>query len=93
MAVKLVNAYNLQNPVTQETVSAFGDLKDHWGEKFANTIVTLGISKGADNGWQPDRSITGAEVAQLVSKNAQLQGKVMNNLARKSKILNKFFYT
>ncbi len=30
------------------------NLKGHWGEKYASILIDLGISKGTDNGWQPD---------------------------------------
>lgn len=73
MAVMLVNAYNLQDQVKKEIPTKFKDLKGHWSERFANILITLSISKGTDNGWQTDRIITGAEVAQMVAQTDKLQ--------------------
>ncbi|MBD8077310.1 S-layer homology domain-containing protein [Bacillus thuringiensis] len=73
MAVMLVNAYHLQDQVKKEISTTFEDLKGHWGERFANTLIALNISKGTDNGWKPNRIITGAEVAQLVAQTDKLQ--------------------
>lgn len=68
MATMLVNAYKLQNKNTSNGQSKFEDLKGHWGEKFANTLIDLKISVGTDNGWQPNKFITRAEAAQLTAK-------------------------
>lgn len=68
MATMLVQAYQLEKKVHEELSTLFPDVKDHWGEKFINILVSMGISSGVDGGrWQPDRSITRAEAAQLVA--------------------------
>lgn len=68
MATMLVQAYQLEKKVHEELPTLFPDVKDHWGEKFINILVGMGISSGVDGRrWQPDRSITRAEAAQLVA--------------------------
>ncbi|MES5952196.1 S-layer homology domain-containing protein [Bacillus fungorum] len=68
MAAMLVQAYQLDKKVNNELPTLFTDVKDHWGEKFINILVSMGISSGVDGEhWQPDRSITRAEAAQLVA--------------------------
>lgn len=68
MAAMLVQAYQLDKKVNEELPTLFTDVKDHWGEKFINILVGMGISSGVDGEhWQPDRSITRAEAAQLVA--------------------------
>lgn len=68
MAAMLVQAYQLDKKVNEELPTLFADVKDHWGEKFINILVGMGISSGVDGEhWQPDRSITRAEAAQLVA--------------------------
>ncbi|HDR6311061.1 TPA: S-layer homology domain-containing protein [Bacillus cereus] len=68
MAAMLVQAYQLDKKVNNELPTLFKDVKDHWGEKFINILVSMGISGGVDaEHWQPDRSITRAEAAQLVA--------------------------
>ncbi|EJV74891.1 S-layer homology domain-containing protein [Bacillus cereus] len=73
MATMLVNAYNLKSTTDHNNQSIFGDLKGHWGEKYANILIDLKISNGTDNGWQPNRFITRAEAAQLTAKTDMLQ--------------------
>ncbi|MES5891909.1 MULTISPECIES: S-layer homology domain-containing protein [Bacillus cereus group] len=68
MATMLVQAYQLDLKVNGELPTLFNDVKDHWGEKFINILVELGISSGIDGTqWQPDKSITRAEAARLVA--------------------------
>ncbi|WP_235607879.1 S-layer homology domain-containing protein, partial [Bacillus cereus] len=68
MAAMLVQAYQLDKKINNELPTLFTDVKDHWGEKFINILVSMGISSGVDGEhWQPDRSITRAEAAQLVA--------------------------
>ncbi|MDZ5610473.1 N-acetylmuramoyl-L-alanine amidase [Bacillus pseudomycoides] len=87
MATMLVNAYKLQNINTNNGQSKFEDLKGHWGEKFANTLIDLKISVGTDNGWQPNRFITRAEAAQLTAKTDMLQYSPNNPLENKTIII------
>lgn len=87
MATMLVNAYKLQNINTSNRQSEFEDLKGHWGEKFANTLIDLKISIGTDNGWQPNRFITRAEAAQLTAKTDMLQYSPNNPLENKTIII------
>ncbi|EMA6344728.1 S-layer homology domain-containing protein [Bacillus cytotoxicus] len=65
MASMLVKAYELEAPNAE---TKFADLKDHWGAKYANVLVALGISNGTDNGWAPDKAVTRAEAAQFIAK-------------------------
>ena len=65
MASMLVNAYKLE---AANAETKFDDLKGHWGEKAANILVALEISKGTENGWAPDKAVTRAEAAQFVAK-------------------------
>ncbi|PGK35013.1 S-layer homology domain-containing protein [Bacillus thuringiensis] len=83
MATMLVNAYKLQNTIHDNGQSKFEDLKGHWGEKYANILIDLNISNGTDNGWQPNRSITRAEAAQLTAKTDMLQQNQNNGLEDK----------
>ncbi|TKI90067.1 S-layer homology domain-containing protein, partial [Bacillus cereus] len=83
MATMLVNAYKLQNTTHDNGQSKFEDLKGHWGEKYANILIDLNISNGTDNGWQPNRSITRAEAAQLTAKTDMLQQNQNNGLKDK----------
>ncbi|MGE6595110.1 S-layer homology domain-containing protein, partial [Bacillus proteolyticus] len=84
MATMLVQAYQLDSKVNGELPTLFNDVKDHWGEKFINILVELGISSGIDGKqWQPDKSITRAEAARLVavtdqSKNSEVKVKKVN---------------
>ncbi|OFD72144.1 amidase [Bacillus mycoides] len=84
MATMLVQAYQLDSKVNGELPTLFNDVKDHWGEKFINILVELGISSGIDGTqWQPDKSITRAEAARLVavtdkSKDSEVQAKKVN---------------
>ncbi len=87
MATILVNAYKLQNKNTSNGQSKFEDLKGHWGEKFANTLIDLKISVGTDHGWQPNRFITRAEAAQLTAKTDMLQYSQSNPLENKTIII------
>ncbi|PET32149.1 N-acetylmuramoyl-L-alanine amidase [Bacillus anthracis] len=87
MATMLVNAYKLQNKSTNNGQSKFEDLKEHWGEKFANILIDLKISVGTDNGWQPNRFITRAEAAQLTAKTDMLQYSQSNPLENKAIII------
>ncbi|WP_272514354.1 S-layer homology domain-containing protein [Bacillus cereus] len=83
MATMLVNAYKLQSTTHDNGQSKFEDLKGHWGEKYANILIDLNISNGTDNGWQPNRSITRAEAAQLTAKTDMLQQNQNNSLKEK----------
>ncbi|MEK0223355.1 S-layer homology domain-containing protein [Bacillus proteolyticus] len=84
MATMLVEAYQLDSKVNGELPTLFNDVKDHWGEKFINILVELGISSGIDGKqWQPDKSITRAEAARLVavtdqSKDSEVKVKKVN---------------
>ncbi|PEB51488.1 amidase [Bacillus pseudomycoides] len=68
MASMLVEAYQLNNKIIGDLPTQFNDLKEHWGEKLANTLVALGISKGTDDGWNPDGIVTRAEAAQFIAQ-------------------------
>ncbi|MED2199631.1 glucosaminidase domain-containing protein, partial [Bacillus thuringiensis] len=83
MATMLVNAYKLQGTANNNDQGKFEDLKGHWGEKYANILIDLNISNGTDNGWQPNRSITRAEAAQLTAKTDMLQQNQNNGLKDK----------
>ncbi|MEI5887859.1 S-layer homology domain-containing protein [Bacillus albus] len=90
MATMLVNAYKLQSPAKSEKKIIFKDLKGHWGEKYASILIDLGISKGTDNGWQPDKLVTRVEAAQLTAKADALQNRGGGSLnSSKEKISNK----
>ncbi|MFK4334594.1 uncharacterized protein YvpB [Bacillus sp. RC240] len=84
MATMLVQAYQLDSKVNGELPTLFNDVKDHWGEKFINILVELGISSGIDGTqWQPDKSISRAEAARLVavtdqSKDSEVKVKKVN---------------
>ncbi len=82
MATMLVNAYKLQG-TANDNGQKFEDLKGHWGEKYANILIDLKISNGTDNGWQPNRSISRAEAAQLTAKTDMLQQNQNNGLEDK----------
>ncbi|MGH0880652.1 S-layer homology domain-containing protein [Bacillus paranthracis] len=91
MATMLVQAYQLEKKVHEELSSLFPDVKDHWGEKFINILVSMGISSGVDGGrWQPDRSITRAEAAQLVAVTDKSKD---NELKMKKISISKKFFT
>ncbi|AJG91115.1 S-layer homology domain-containing protein (plasmid) [Bacillus tropicus] len=83
MATMLVNAYKLQSTAHDNGQSKFEDLKGHWGEKYANILIDLKISNGTDNGWQPNRSITRAEAAQLTAKTDMLSKEIKGELREK----------
>ncbi|MFA2566033.1 S-layer homology domain-containing protein [Bacillus wiedmannii] len=83
MATMLVNAYKLQSTTNDNGQSKFEDLKGHWGEKYANILIDLKISNGTDNGWQPNRSITRAEAAQLTAKTDMISREMNSNLKEK----------
>ncbi|KFN02418.1 amidase [Bacillus clarus] len=68
MASMLVNAYQLNNRIIGDIPTQFNDLKGHWGEKLANTLVVLGISKGTGDGWKPNGIVTRAEAAQFIAQ-------------------------
>ncbi|PEB51487.1 amidase [Bacillus pseudomycoides] len=68
MASMLVEAYHLNNKIIGDLPTQFNDLKEHWGEKLANTLVALGISKGTGDGWKPDGIVTRAEAAQFIAQ-------------------------
>lgn len=90
MATMLVNAYKLQSPAKSEKKTIFNDLKGHWGEKYASILIDLGISKGTDNGWQPDKLVNRVKVAQLTAKADALQNRGGGSLnSSKEKISNK----
>ncbi|EJR72166.1 hypothetical protein IK7_05992, partial [Bacillus cereus VD156] len=90
MATMLVNAYKLQSPSKSEKKTIFKDLKGHWGEKYASILIDLGISKGTDNGWQPDKLVTRVEAAQLTAKADALQNRGGRSLkSSEEKISNK----
>ncbi|MCU5325702.1 S-layer homology domain-containing protein [Bacillus cereus] len=91
MAAMLVQAYQLDKKVNEELPTLFADVKDHWGEKFINILVGMGISSGVDGEhWQPDRSITRAEAAQLVA----VTDKSKDNEVKVKKInISKKFFT
>ncbi|MGN4613124.1 S-layer homology domain-containing protein [Bacillus cereus group sp. MYBK71-2] len=91
MATMLVQAYQLEKKVHEELPTLFPDVKDHWGEKFINILVGMGISSGVDGGrWQPDRSITRAEAAQLVAVTDKSKD---NELKMKKVSISKKFFT
>ncbi|KMP74634.1 S-layer protein [Bacillus cereus] len=83
MATMLVNAYKLQSTTNDNGQSKFEDLKGHWGEKYANILIDLKISNGTDNGWQPNRSITRAEAAQLTAKTDMISREMNSDLKEK----------
>ncbi|MGX5558456.1 S-layer homology domain-containing protein [Bacillus cereus] len=83
MATMLVNAYKLQSTTHENGQSKFEDLKGHWGEKYANILIDLKISNGTDNGWQPNRSITRAEAAQLTAKTDMFSKEIKDKLREK----------
>ncbi|EMA6344717.1 N-acetylmuramoyl-L-alanine amidase [Bacillus cytotoxicus] len=68
MASMLVEAYKLNNRIIGNLPTQFADLKGHWGEKQANTLVALGISKGTGDGWKPNGIVTRAEAAQFIAQ-------------------------
>ncbi|MEI5889902.1 S-layer homology domain-containing protein [Bacillus luti] len=69
MAAMLVNAYKLQEKVTENPPTVFKDLKEHWSEKHVNILVELGISSGyGDDNWKPDQTITRAEAVSLIAQ-------------------------
>uniref|UniRef100_UPI001F58E2D9 S-layer homology domain-containing protein n=1 Tax=Bacillus cereus group sp. BfR-BA-01379 TaxID=2920323 RepID=UPI001F58E2D9 len=75
MATMIVKAYKLEGKVNGKLETTFPDLKDHWGEKAANILVTLGITNGTGNGWEPDKSVTRAEAAKFIAKTDKEFGK------------------
>lgn len=76
MATILVKAYKLNGNVNMDSqVTQFKDLKGHWGEKYANILINLGVSIGTGQGWEPDRSVTRAEAAQFVAKTDKMKVK------------------
>ncbi len=83
MATMLVNAYKLQSTTNDNGQSKFEDLKGHWGGKYANILIELKISNGTDNGWQPNRSITRAEAAQLTAKTDMIYIEMNSDLKEK----------
>ncbi|PHA50015.1 S-layer protein [Bacillus wiedmannii] len=83
MATMLVNAYKLQSTTNDNGHSKFEDLKGHWGEKYANILIDLKISNGTENGWQPNRSITRAEAAQLTAKTDMLSREMNSEIKEK----------
>ncbi|HDR7356215.1 TPA: S-layer homology domain-containing protein [Bacillus wiedmannii] len=83
MATMLVNAYKLQSTTNDNGHSKFKDLKGHWGEKYANILIDLKISNGTENGWQPNRSITRAEAAQLTAKTDMLSREMNSEIKEK----------
>ncbi|PEF45199.1 hypothetical protein CON22_18030 [Bacillus cereus] len=69
MASMLVNAYKLDGKVQGNIPTGFNDLKGHWGERYVNTLVALGITTGyEDNTWKPDKAIIRSEAASLVAR-------------------------
>ncbi len=68
MASMLVHTYKLENQSNGNEVATFEDLKGHWGERFANILIQTEISKGTENGWAPNKSVTRAEAAQFFAK-------------------------
>lgn len=69
MASMLVNAYHLQEKVAGNPPTLFNDVKGHWGEKYVNTLVELGVSNGyGDDYWKPNQTITRAETVSLVAR-------------------------
>ncbi|MFF1288495.1 N-acetylmuramoyl-L-alanine amidase [Bacillus thuringiensis] len=87
MATMLVNAYKLQSAANHNEQVKFEDLKGHWGEKYANILISLKISNGTENGWQPNRFITRAEAAQLTAKTDMMQHRSKNPLESKTIII------
>ncbi|MCU5578686.1 S-layer homology domain-containing protein [Bacillus wiedmannii] len=83
MATMLVNAYKLQSTTNDNGHSKFKDLKGHWVEKYANILIDLKISNGTENGWQPNRSITRAEAAQLTAKTDMLSREMNSEIKEK----------
>ncbi|MCU5208853.1 S-layer homology domain-containing protein [Bacillus paranthracis] len=91
MASMLVNAYKLDGKVTGNPPTVFSDLNGHWGEKYVNILVELGISNGyGDNNWKPDQTITRAETGSLVAQTDISKDKVVN---RKRIYMSKSFFT
>ena len=81
---------SIREKVHEELPTLFPDVKDHWGEKFINILVGMGISSGVDGRrWQPDRSITRAEAAQLVAVTDKSKD---NELKMKKVSISKNFY-
>ncbi|MGI2748459.1 N-acetylmuramoyl-L-alanine amidase [Bacillus cytotoxicus] len=68
MASMLVEAYKLNNKIIGDLPTQFSDLQGHWGEKLANTLVALEISKGTGDGWKPRGIVTRAEAAQFIAQ-------------------------
>ncbi|MDM5431160.1 N-acetylmuramoyl-L-alanine amidase [Bacillus mycoides] len=83
MASMLVNAYKLDKQFNSNDVTTFEDLKGHWGEKYANILIRTGISKGTDNGWAPNKSVTRAEATQFIAKAAMMQQSPKDILEKK----------
>ncbi|PES68036.1 S-layer protein [Bacillus cereus] len=90
MASILVKAYNLGKDMNNSNFpTAFPDLKEHWGEEYANILVAYGISNGIDDSsWLPNKSVTRAEGAQFVAnveRNTEIKVK--------KEYINREFYT
>lgn len=82
MAAMLVRAYDLQDKVSEPVETKFDDLRGHWGEEKANILVALGLSKGTDKGWQPDKSVTRAEAAHFIAQADSQYAKPDNSVAK-----------
>ena len=59
---------------TQTPDTAFKDIKDHWAEKYIESMAKRGIINGVGDGlFEPDRAITRAEVITIAAKTAGIR--------------------
>ncbi|PEB51497.1 S-layer protein [Bacillus pseudomycoides] len=82
MAAMLVRAYDLKDKVDGKLETKFDDLRGHWGEEKANILIALGLSKGTDNGWAPDKSVTRAEAVHFIAQADSKYAKPDNSVAK-----------
>ncbi|MEH7458529.1 S-layer homology domain-containing protein [Bacillus sp. JJ1127] len=82
MAAMLVRAYDLKDKVDGTLETKFDDLRGHWGEEKANILIALGLSKGTDNGWAPDKSVTRAEAVHFIAQADSKYAKPDNSVAK-----------
>ncbi|MCR8844932.1 NEAT domain-containing protein [Paenibacillus sp. SC116] len=66
---------NGKGTVGNEEQSSFGDTKKHWAEKHIVRAVKLGVASGfKDGNFHPNKQITRAEFAAIISRALKLEG-------------------
>ena len=79
---------NVELNKNENVVNSYADTKGHWAECYIEAITDLGVVEGYGNNiFKPDKAISRAEVAKIISKLGEIYDKSTSELLNKEEIV------